>query len=132
VADLNLNLLYRIQKLPAKLRQHYGGTSEALIFTAVEKGVARRIVIGADAPPEPVHVVVTLDYKVAKQLYLGEASPAASVFSRRVKAAPVNGFHHWPRVAAKSLVTVNRVLRIARKVPTKFAHPPEALAASVC
>ena len=132
VADLNLNLLYRIQKLPAKLRKHYGGASEALIFAVVEKGVARRIDIGVEAPSEPVHVLVTLDYKVAKQLYLGESSAAASVVSQRVKAKPVNGFRHWPRIAAKSLVTVNRVLRLARKVPTKFHQPREAVAARVC
>lgn len=132
VADLNLNLLYKIRKLPERLRKHYGGSSEAIIFAAVKKGVAQRIVIGTEAPSEPVHVVVTLDYKVAKQLYLGESSPAASVISQRVLAKPVNGFPHWPRVAAKSLVTVNRVLRIARKVPTQFQQPREAVPAPVC
>jgi len=132
VADLNLNLLYKIRKLPTRLRKHYGGASEALIFTVVEKGVARRIVIGTEAPSAPVDVLVTLDYKVAKQLYLGESSPAASVFNQRVQAKPLNGFRNWPRVAAKSLVTVNRVLRLARKVPTEFATQHKTLAAPAC
>jgi len=132
VADLNLNLLYNISGIPKKLRKQYGDSSRAVIFAVVKKGVARRITIGTEAPSEPVHVVITLDYKVAKQLYLGEASAAASIFSQRVKAKPVNGFPNWPSVAAKSLVTVSRVLRLARKVPTKFTYPPEALAASPC
>lgn len=132
VGDLNLNLLYQVRQIPAKLQEHYGGSGQATIYIEVRKGVARRIEIGREAPVKPAHVIVTLDYTVAKQLYLGKSSPAASVFNKTIEAKPVNGYREWSKLAAKSIIAANRLLRIARKVPTRFPHIHEPLRITPC
>lgn len=122
VTDFSLSVLYLVPGLPRSLRHFYGG-SEARIFVHLHKGTARRIELGGPPAGERVDVRVTVDYDIARRLFLGELSPAASIINRLIKAEPASGFRRWPLVAAKSLVTANRILKTARTVPTVFeAH----------
>ena len=120
VNDFTMNVKYVIRDLPEGLRRVYGGKSEAAVYVRLHEGSVQQIRLGRKPARQEIHLVVTIDYHTAKQLFLGHSSPARVVISRRLKARPVNGFRHWHKVAARSIVTANRVLRTARKVPTAF------------
>lgn len=120
VSGFSLSVLYLVRGLPRSLRRCYGGSSEAQIFVELHKGTARRIELGGPPAGERVDVRVTVDYDIARRLFLGELSPAASIIHGLIKAEPSSGFRRWPLVAAKSLVTANRILKTARTVPTSF------------
>lgn len=120
VTDFSLTVLYLVPGLPRSLRRCYGGSDEAQIFVQLHKGTARRIELGGPPAGERVDVRVTVDYDIARRLFLGELSPAASIINRLIKAEPASGFRRWPVVAARSLVTANRILKTARTVPTVF------------
>lgn len=123
VTDFSLSVLYLVSGLPRSLRRCYGGAREAQIFVQLHKGTARRIELGGPPAGERVDVRVTVDYDIARRLFLGELSPAASIINGLIKAEPSSSFRRWPLVAAKSLVTANRILKTARTVPTVFdAH----------
>jgi hypothetical protein len=119
VTNFSLTVLYSISGIPRSLRRCYGG-DEAQIFVKLHKGTARRIEVGGPPAGERIDVRVTVDYDIARRLFLGELSPAASIINRLIKAEPSSGFRRWPLVAARGLVTANRVLRAARTVPTAF------------
>ena len=120
VNDFTMNVKYVIRDLPTELRPSYGGKREAAVYVQLHEGSVRKIRLGRKPVRQETHLVVTIDYDTAKQLFLGHSSPARVVISRGLKAEPVNGFRHWHKVAARSIVTANRVLRTARKVPTAF------------
>ncbi len=118
--DFTMNVKYVIHDLPAKLRPLYGTGREAAVFVRLHQGTVQGVQFGRKPAGEDTHLVVTIDYETAKRLFRGESSPARAVISQDLKAEPVNGFRHWHRVAAKSIITASRVLRTARKVPTSF------------
>ena len=120
VSDFTMNVKYVIQGLPENLRPMYGGKGEAAVYVQLHKGSARQVQFGRKPSGLEIHLLVTIDYETAKRLFLGESSPARVVITRRLRAEPVNGFRLWQKVAAKSIVTANCVLRTARKVPTVF------------
>lgn len=119
LADYSLGATYVIRGIPGGLRHSYDG-GEAVLFVRVDKGSVRRIAVGAKAHKTRVDVVVTMDYETARKLFAGKTKPAATLLSGRIKAVPRSGFQHWPKLAAKSIVTANQVLKIARTVPTVF------------
>lgn len=120
VTDFSLKVLYLVPGIPRTLRRWYGGGHAAQIFVQLHRGTARRIELGAVPDGEHVDVRVTVDYEIARRLFLGELSPAATIINRQIKAEPSGHFRRWPVVAAKSLVTANRILKTARCVPTVF------------
>jgi len=125
VAGISLKLAYIIRGVPKPLSHCYGGDSQATVFVRIDKGAVGTLIVGRELPEEEAQVLVTTEYKTAKELFLGESSPVATVLSQRLKAEPVNGFRGWPSLAAKSLLTASNVLRVARKVSTVFE--PEAV-----
>lgn len=120
LADFSLRVLYVIEAIPRSLRRFYGGRAQAQIFVNLYRGRARRIEIGPAASEEPADLRVTVQYEIARQLFLGELSPAVTIINGKVKAEPSAEFRRWPLIAARGLVTANRILKTARKVPTAF------------
>lgn len=124
VTDFSLRVLYLIEGIPRTLRRFYGGRAQAQIFVDLHRGKVRRIEVGPAASEGPVDVRVTVPYEIALRLFLGELSPAVTIINGKVKAEPAAEFRRWPLVAAKGLVTANRILKTARKVPTAFEPHP--------
>ncbi len=120
LSDYTVNVHYIVRNVPPHLRPWYGKDGQAEIFVELKKGSVRRVFIGRKPARARPDLIVTVEYKVARKLFLGQLSPAVSFINRRVKAEPVNGFRHWPKLAAKSIVTGSQVLKLARKVPTRF------------
>ncbi len=120
LANYSLGVTYIIRGIPAELRHWYGGGGEAVIFVRLNKGAVRRIAVGGKPHKAKVDVIATMDYATAKKLFVGQMRPAATLLSGRIRAEPRNNFRHWPKLAAKSIVTVNQILKIARTVPTVF------------
>lgn len=120
VTDFSLRVLYVIEGIPRSLRRYYGGRKLAQIFVDLYRGRARRIEVGPAASAQPADVRVTVPYEIARQLFLGQLSPAVTIINGKIKAEPAAEFRRWPMLAAKGLVTANRILKTARKVPTAF------------
>lgn len=120
LADFSLRVLYVIEGIPRGLRRFYGGRPQAQIFVNLHRGKARRIEVGPAASEEAIDVRVTVQYEIARQLFLGELSPAVTIINGKVKAEPAAEFRRWPLIAARGLVTANRILKTARNVPTAF------------
>ncbi len=120
LTDYSLNVVYVIRNFPGVLRNWYGGGGQGVIFVRLDQGIVHRIEIGRAPPTDEVDLIVTIEYGVAKQLLLGESGLAATLMNGQVKAEPANGFRRWPTLAAKSLVTASRMLKIARTVPSVF------------
>jgi hypothetical protein len=122
IKPFNLSFAYLVRSLPRQLKHSYGGASQLAIYARLEKGVVLELGVSGEFSIDSVDLLVTSDYGLAKQLFLGEASPAASYVSRKLKVRPVNGFLQWPRFAAKSPVAARMVLNVAREVPTVFSR----------
>ena len=121
LADYTLGVTYVIRNIPAQLGHWYGGGPEAVVFVRLDKGTVRRIAVGGKPQKTKVDVMATMDYATAKKLIAGQIRPAATLLSGRIKAVPRNDFLNWPKLATKSIVTANQILKIARTVPTVFA-----------
>lgn len=124
VAEFSVRVLYLIEGIPRTLRRFYGGRSQAQIFVDLYRGKVRRIEVGPAASGEPVDIRVTVPYEIALRLFVGQLSPAVTIINRKIKAEPAAEFRRWPLVAAKGLVTANRILKTARRVPTAFEPHP--------
>ncbi|MBI4464438.1 MAG: hypothetical protein HY647_07010 [Acidobacteria bacterium] len=119
--DFSLKLLYRVSNLPPEVSEHYGGGTQAVIFVQLEKGTVRKIQIGTQAPEETADFTVASDYTVVRKIFQGELNAATSFINREFQVEPVATFYARPKFVAKSIVTGNRILKIARQVPTVFA-----------
>jgi len=122
VAEFSFKVAYVVKDTPTALRPLYANGSQAVICVALRRGIVEQVKLASRLPSAPVDLIVTVDYRLAEKLFRGEVSAAATLLSGQVKAKAVNGFSGWSRVAAKSLVTVPRFLKSARKVTTVF-HP---------
>lgn len=115
----SLSLTYLVTDIPQGLQERYGG-SQSVVFVQLEKGTVRKLWIGTEPPMETVDFTVTTNYDVAKQIFLGELNPATSFINRQLKVEPLAKVYKRPRFTAKSIVTGNAILKIARQVPTLF------------
>jgi len=115
----SLSLAYLISELPQELREQYGGNQVA-IFIQLDKGTVRRLQIGTELPQEKIDFTVASSYNVAKQIFQGELNPATSFINRQFRVEPLKRVYQRPKFAAKSIVTGNLILKIARQVPTVF------------
>lgn len=120
ISDYSLTIQYIIQHVPPHIQRWSSGDGQAEIFVQLDRGSVRRVAMGRKPAKTDVDLIVTVEYEVAKKLFLGRLSPAVSFINRRVKAKPANGFRNWPKLAARSIVTGSMILKLARKVPTQF------------
>lgn len=116
----SLSLTYLVTDIPQGLRECYGG-SQSVVFVQLERGTVRKLWIGTELPAEKPDFTVATNYDVAKQIFLGQLNPATSFINRQLKVEPLSRVYQRPRFAAKSIVTGNAILKIARQVPTLFA-----------
>lgn len=118
---MSLNLACLIRNLPAVLRSWYAGSRRLVIVARIVKGTVSKVEIATELPQDKVHLLLAGDYRLYERIFRGESSLATSFISGRLRVEPVHDFPAWPKLAAKSLVTGNLLLKIVRKVPTVFA-----------
>jgi putative sterol carrier protein len=82
--------------------------------------MVRKLWIGTSLPKEKIDFTVSSSYKIAKQIFLGELNPATAFINGQFKVEPLSKVYLRPRFSAKSVVTGNFMLKIARQVPTRF------------
>ena len=119
----SLRLLYLITDIPQELREVYSD-SQVVVSVQLDRGTVRKLRIGAEPSEEKSDFTVTSDYGVARKIFTGEMNAATSFINRQFKVEPLRRLYRNPRFAAKSIVTGNAILKIARQVPTTFL--PEA------
>jgi putative sterol carrier protein len=119
-SDFSLSLAYVIDGIPEELRPYYDGSGQVAIFVQLDHGSVRKIRVGTQPPGEDVDFTVASNYRVAKQIFEGELNAATSFISRQLKVDPIQKAYREPRFAARSIVTGNLLLKIARQVPTAF------------
>lgn len=122
-SDFSLSLAYKVTDIPQTVGNGQG-SNQVVVFLRLDKGTVRKLRIEAELPKEKVDFTVASNYSVVKQIFQGELNPATSFINGQLKVEPLNKVYQRPRFAAKSIVTGNAILRIARQVPTLF--PPEA------
>ncbi len=119
-SGFSLTLAYQITDVPLGLSEQYGG-SQLIILVNLNKGKVRKLTIGTELPEENADFTITSSYDVAKRIFLGELNAATSFISRELKIEPMSRVYRDPRFTAKSIVTGNLILKLARQVPTVFA-----------
>lgn len=119
-SDYSLNLAYVITDLPAKLRELYSNEGQLVLFVKLDKGTVQELVIGTEIPEEKIDFTVFSSYSTAKQIFMAELNPATAFINRQLKVEPLGKVYRRPRFAAKSIITGNMILQIARQVPTRF------------
>ena len=120
LADYSLRVTYIIGDIPNWMTHWYEDGSQAVVRVQLRRGVMQAIRLGGAEGKDEADLVVNLSYGTAKRLFLGELSSARAILSGDVRAEPATGFRRWTKIAAHSLVTAGRVLRIVRRVPTVF------------
>ena len=120
LADYSLRVTYIVGDLPDWMRRRYEGACQAVVCVRLHRGSVREIRLAGTKTSNEADLVVNLSFDTAKNLFLGELSPARAILNRQVTAKPAAGFRRWPMIAAHSLVTASIVLKAVRKVPTVF------------
>jgi putative sterol carrier protein len=116
----SLTLAYVITDLPENLRSSYG-SDKAAIFIELEDGFLKKLIIDKDVPTDKnIDFTVKSSYEIAKKMFLGELKPATAFIKRKVKIKPFMKLYRDPAFTAKSIITINAILKIIKDVPTIF------------
>ncbi|MBI2862130.1 MAG: hypothetical protein HYX89_04850 [Chloroflexi bacterium] len=118
-SGFSLSLAYLITDVPEEVRELYGGDKVA-VFLILDKGTIRKLSVGTELPGDNSDFTVTSNYQVAKKVFLGELNAATSFINKEIRVEPLSRIYRDPPFTAKSIVTGNKVLKIARAVPTVF------------
>ncbi len=120
-SEFSLSVAYTIEKLPQKLQELYG-SEKVTVYVELDQGELKRFTIGAETPKEKkADFTVTSEYDVAKKNFQGELNPISTFMKRRIKVEPMKKLYLNPRFSAKSLSTINTLLKVIREeVPTCF------------
>jgi len=118
--DLSFRLIYTVRDIPDLLKKHYGGHGQVAIFVELQDGVVRESLVGEDLRERKIHLRITSNYQVARNLFVGKGGLMGSFLRGNLKVEPADGFHRWPQLATKSLLAAKVFLQLARKVPTTF------------
>jgi putative sterol carrier protein len=118
--DFSLSIAYIITELPESLSRRYG-RDEIAIFIELEEGFLRKLIVDAEIPADrSVDFTIKSSYDVAKKIFLGELKPATAFIKRKVKVKPFMKLYRDPAFTAKSIITINAILKIIKEVPTVF------------
>lgn len=115
----SLTLVYVVTELPQSLRVLHGGP-QLVVLVQLDTGSVRRLWLGTEVPRDRYDFIVSSNYSLAKQIFLGEANPATAFIDRQLRVEPLRRVYQRPRFTAKAIVTGNALLRIAKRVLTIF------------
>jgi len=119
-AEFSLSVAYTIENLPQKLRNLYS-SDKVTIYVELDQGTLRRFTVGTEVPEgKKPDFTVTSDYDVARKNFQGELNPVSTFIKRRIKVEPFKKLYLNPSFSAKSLSTINTLLKVMRDVPTIF------------
>ena len=115
----SLSLVYLISELPQELREMHDG-SRLVILVQLDQGAVKKLWLGTEVPVKKKDFTVSSTYDLAKRIFLGEINPATAFIDRKIKVDPMRRVYLRPRFTAKAIVTGNKLIKIARQVPTSF------------
>jgi len=120
-SEFSLSLAYTIEKLPQNLKELYG-SEQVTVYIELDQGELTHFSIGTEIPlGKKPDFTVTSDYDVARKNFQGELNPISTFMKRRIKVEPWKKLYLNPRFSAKSLSTINTLLKVIREeVPTSF------------
>jgi len=119
-SEFSLSVAYTIENLPEKLREHYG-SDKVTIYVELDEGALKRFTVGTEMPGgKNPDFVVRSEYEVVKKNFQGELNPVSTFIRRRIKVEPYRRLYADPSFTARSLSTINALLRVMRDVPTVF------------
>ncbi len=120
-SEFSLSVAYTIEKLPQKLKELYD-SEKVTMYIELDQGKLTRFVVETKPTVEKKpDFTVTSEYDVAKKNFQGELNPISTFMKRRIKVEPMKKLYLNPRFSAKSLSTINTLLKVIREeVPTCF------------
>jgi len=120
-SEFSLSIAYTIEKLPQKLKELYD-SEKVTVCIELDQGKLNHFTIETEMPRgKKPDFTVTSDYDIAKKNFQGELNPISTFMKRRVKIEPWKKLYLNPRFSAKSLSTINILLKVIREeVPTFF------------
>lgn len=122
----SLNLAYVFTELPFKLRELYSnGQQQLVLFVQLDGGKVKKLWIRTELPGEKVDFTISSDYSVVNQIFQGKLNPATAFINRQLKVEPLSRVYRRPKFTAQSIVIANMLLKIAMRVPTRFADHEE-------
>lgn len=121
----SLNLAYVFTELPFKLGELYSNEHQLVLFVQLDGGRVKKLCIRTELPEEKVDFTISSDYSVVNQIFQGKLNPATAFINRQLKVEPLSRVYRRPKFTAKSIVIANQLLKIAMRVPTRFAEHEE-------
>jgi putative sterol carrier protein len=120
-SEFSLSVAYTIEKLPERLKKLYN-SEKVTVYIELDQGKLTCFTIGTEPPRgKKPDFTVTSEYEVAKKNFQGELNPISTFMKRLIKVEPKRKLYLNPRFSAKSLSTINTLLKVVREeVPTFF------------